>query len=238
MIHLQDKVRELERHLGITPSDPIRDPHQNPYLRPGPIEWHAGPLFGDTSSQPATSQPLPYSTRRRYGPPGKARSSGSPRPPQREGPEPPSSASPSRQQTQCRSCGQPVGADPRLDHIYPVAKGGLWVTTNLVFVCLQCNQRKSDMTLAAHLRANNLDRATVEARLTGLGKDFLTRPPRAPATCRAPPPRPPNRQPGACNPPSHPPIAPSMRNNLKTTVLPALPSPSCSLRSALLSPQP
>jgi DNA repair exonuclease SbcCD ATPase subunit len=73
---------------------------------------------------------------------------------------------------QCPYCGRPLGSNPHLDHIYPVSKGGLSVSTNLVFVCLQCNQWKSDMTLAVFLKANNLDRQAVEARLTHLAKDF------------------------------------------------------------------
>jgi hypothetical protein len=72
----------------------------------------------------------------------------------------------------CPYCGGALGNGARLDHIYPVAKGGLSVPTNLVFVCLRCNQQKSDMTLAAFLRAYNLDRAAVEERLAHLGKDF------------------------------------------------------------------
>lgn len=72
----------------------------------------------------------------------------------------------------CPYCERPLGSDPRLDHIYPVSKGGLSVSTNLIFVCLQCNQRKSDMTLAAFLKAYSLDRQAVEARLINLGKDF------------------------------------------------------------------
>jgi hypothetical protein len=72
----------------------------------------------------------------------------------------------------CPYCGDAIGSEPRLDHIYPVSKGGLSVRTNLVFVCLDCNQRKTDMTLAAFLRAFSLDRGAIEARLTVLGKEF------------------------------------------------------------------
>ena len=73
---------------------------------------------------------------------------------------------------QCPYCGGTLGSNPHLDHVYPVSKGGLSVSTNLIFVCLQCNQRKADKTLAAFLNSYNLDRQAVEVRLKQLGKDF------------------------------------------------------------------
>src|SRR6266516_1570815 len=72
----------------------------------------------------------------------------------------------------CPYCETAIGKDARLDHIYPVSKGGLSVRSNLVFVCIECNQRKSDMTLAAFLKVYKLDRVAIEARLTKLGKEF------------------------------------------------------------------
>jgi hypothetical protein len=72
----------------------------------------------------------------------------------------------------CPYCGGTLGSDPHLDHIYPVSKGGLSVSTNLIFVCLQCNQRKADKTLAEFLISYDLDRQAVEVRLKQLGKDF------------------------------------------------------------------
>jgi hypothetical protein len=72
----------------------------------------------------------------------------------------------------CPYCGKAMGSEARLDHIYPVSKGGLSVRSNLVFVCLECNQKKSDMTLAAFVKACNLDREAIEARLNQLGKEF------------------------------------------------------------------
>jgi hypothetical protein len=72
----------------------------------------------------------------------------------------------------CPYCGKPMGSEARLDHIYPVAKGGLSVCSNLVFVCLECNQKKSDMTLAAFVKVCKLDREAIEATLNQLGKDF------------------------------------------------------------------
>jgi hypothetical protein len=73
---------------------------------------------------------------------------------------------------QCPYCGVTLGSDPHLDHIYPVSKGGLSVSSNLIFVCLQCNQRKADKTLAAFLNSYNLNRQAVEASLKQLGKEF------------------------------------------------------------------
>ena len=72
----------------------------------------------------------------------------------------------------CPYCGKPIGNEARLDHIYPVSKGGLSVRFDLVFVCLECNQKKSDMTLAAFVKFCNLDREAIEIRLNQLGKDF------------------------------------------------------------------
>jgi len=72
----------------------------------------------------------------------------------------------------CPYCGSPIGSDARLDHIYPVSKGGLSVRRNLVFVCLRCNQEKSDLTLAAFVRNKKLDRVAIESRLIELGKEF------------------------------------------------------------------
>ncbi len=72
----------------------------------------------------------------------------------------------------CPYCGKSIGSEARLDHIYPVSKGGLSVRSNLIFVCLECNQKKSDMTLAVFVKVRNLDREAIEARLTQLGKEF------------------------------------------------------------------
>ena len=69
-----------------------------------------------------------------------------------------------------------MGTDARLDHIYPVSKGGLSVPSQLGFVCPQCNQKKSDMTLAAFAKAYKLDREAVEAKLCQLGNRVLLEP--------------------------------------------------------------
>jgi 5-methylcytosine-specific restriction endonuclease McrA len=72
----------------------------------------------------------------------------------------------------CPYCGNPIGTTARLDHIYPVSKGGLSTRSNLVFVCFDCNQKKSDMTLSTFVRRWGLDRGIIEDRLTSLGKEF------------------------------------------------------------------
>ena len=72
----------------------------------------------------------------------------------------------------CPYCGKPMGSEARLDHIYLVSKGGLSVRSNLVFVCLECNQKKSDMTLTAFVKVRNLDREAIETRLNQLGNEF------------------------------------------------------------------
>ena len=56
--------------------------------------------------------------------------------------------------------------------IYPASKGGLSVRSNLVLVCPHCNQKESDMTLAAFAKAYKLDREAAEARPSQLGKEF------------------------------------------------------------------
>ncbi len=72
----------------------------------------------------------------------------------------------------CPYCESKLEVGSVLDHIYPVAKGGLSTRQNLVFICFQCNSKKSDMTLAAFIRKHGLCREAVESRLAALGKDF------------------------------------------------------------------
>lgn len=59
----------------------------------------------------------------------------------------------------------------QLDHIYPVSKGGQSVIENLVFICAECNSKKSDATLAIFCSRNGLDREKVTSRLLMLGKE-------------------------------------------------------------------
>ena len=57
-----------------------------------------------------------------------------------------------------------------LDHIYPVAKGGLDTDENTVLVCNQCNIKKSDKTLMVFCTQMKFDYAKVGARLMKMGK--------------------------------------------------------------------
>ncbi|MFM0632564.1 HNH endonuclease [Paraburkholderia xenovorans] len=71
----------------------------------------------------------------------------------------------------CPYCGSPL-TDPHADHIYPVAKGGLSTLQNMVFVCADCNGRKSDRTLREFIKIMGFDQSAVETRLERLGKSF------------------------------------------------------------------
>lgn len=169
---LYHRIVAHEKTLGLKfPTDPIPSPDQNPYLTrstfalhepsaqryldhiKAELERHLQALGGDTARLERLEAVEARVLQRERDLAAKLRLTFTPT-------------------DDCPYCGGPLGNDPRLDHIYPVAKGGLSVSTNLVFVCLQCNQQKSDMTLAAFLRGYNLDRATVEERLANLGKDF------------------------------------------------------------------
>ncbi len=76
------------------------------------------------------------------------------------------------QQTECPYCGGPLGIAPHVDHIYPVSKGGLSMPRNLVYVCVECNTKKIDLTLTAFIKKFKLNREVVEQRLEHLNKDF------------------------------------------------------------------
>lgn len=73
---------------------------------------------------------------------------------------------------QCPYCEGPIGSDARADHIYPVVKGGLSTQENMVYVCLTCNQKKSDLTLREFIAIMSFDRQRVESTLEKLGKLF------------------------------------------------------------------
>ncbi len=75
-------------------------------------------------------------------------------------------------QKQCPYCGGSLQDNAQADHIYPLSKGGMSVERNMVFVCLPCNGKKTDLTLAAFIRRFGLDRGSIEERLTSMGKDF------------------------------------------------------------------
>ncbi|MFN7610426.1 MAG: HNH endonuclease, partial [bacterium] len=58
-----------------------------------------------------------------------------------------------------------------LDHIYPVSKGGLSTAGNMVFVCVDCNAKKRDLTLRRFLISYGFDEHYVREALDLLGKD-------------------------------------------------------------------
>lgn len=72
--------------------------------------------------------------------------------------------------TECPYCGDKLGANPHLDHIYPVCRGGLSVSSNLVWCCQRCNLKKSDMGLMTFLQSIGADIEVVVARLAKLNK--------------------------------------------------------------------
>jgi 5-methylcytosine-specific restriction endonuclease McrA len=57
-----------------------------------------------------------------------------------------------------------------LDHIYPVARGGLDTDENTVLVCSKCNRMKSDITLLLFCERMNFEFWDVCQRLKSLGK--------------------------------------------------------------------
>lgn len=57
-----------------------------------------------------------------------------------------------------------------LDHIYPVAEGGLDTMRNTVLVCSGCNTRKTDLTLRAFARKYSLNYENLCLRLERKGK--------------------------------------------------------------------
>lgn len=59
-----------------------------------------------------------------------------------------------------------------IDHIYPVAKGGLSTTKNMVSVCAECNLKKRDLTLNEFIRKFDLNRERIESNLDSLDKTY------------------------------------------------------------------
>ena len=59
-----------------------------------------------------------------------------------------------------------------MDHIYPVSKGGHSVIENLVFICEQCNIKKSDQTLTRFCLSTGLESEKITKRLVSLDKDI------------------------------------------------------------------
>lgn len=71
----------------------------------------------------------------------------------------------------CPYCNSPLnGEEMHLDHIYPVVKGGLSTTENLVYCCKKCNLKKGDKGLIEFLISENSDVQIVVNRLIKMGK--------------------------------------------------------------------
>jgi HNH endonuclease len=70
----------------------------------------------------------------------------------------------------CPYCGDLLGEEPHLDHIYPVSKGGLSILENLVWCCADCNILKCDKGLMEFLAENEFDVNAAIARLHKLRK--------------------------------------------------------------------
>jgi len=72
----------------------------------------------------------------------------------------------------CPYCNRRIVGLPHADHIYPIAKGGLSIERNMVYVCNECNIKKGILTLTAFIKKYQLDRDQVERNLEMLKKDF------------------------------------------------------------------
>ena len=72
----------------------------------------------------------------------------------------------------CPYCGNNLGDSPHQDHIYPIAKGGMSIEKNLVYVCMDCNLNKRDLTLNQFIKMYGMDRDFIENNLNELGKDY------------------------------------------------------------------
>ena len=72
----------------------------------------------------------------------------------------------------CPYCGEDMGDDPHCDHIYPLSKGGLSTPQNMVYVCSECNLKKTNLTLTQFINRFHVQRLEIESRLEKLGKDY------------------------------------------------------------------
>ncbi|MGA2619664.1 MAG: HNH endonuclease signature motif containing protein [Thermoguttaceae bacterium] len=72
----------------------------------------------------------------------------------------------------CPYCNGAMDGTLHADHIYPVVKGGLSTTENMVFVCESCNLKKHDKTLREFILQTGYDRDRIERALHQLGKRF------------------------------------------------------------------
>jgi 5-methylcytosine-specific restriction endonuclease McrA len=75
-----------------------------------------------------------------------------------------------RKTEKCPYCNNILGNNPHLDHIYPIAKGGLSIVENLVWCCSACNLSKSDKGLIQFLTKSNYPIQDVLTRLELMGK--------------------------------------------------------------------
>ena len=72
----------------------------------------------------------------------------------------------------CPYCGNNMAGIPHCDHVYPVSKGGFSTPRNMVYVCADCNTKKTDLTLTQFIKKYSLQRSEIEQRLEKLGKDY------------------------------------------------------------------
>lgn len=72
----------------------------------------------------------------------------------------------------CPYCHRELGDSPHADHIYPVDLGGLSIKNNMVYICKECNQKKSNRTLREFVKNNKLNAPAIEEILERLGKKF------------------------------------------------------------------
>jgi len=70
----------------------------------------------------------------------------------------------------CPYCERTLGPSPHADHIYPLAHGGQETVTNMIYVCEQCNLKKSDKTLLEFSQHEGYDYMKIVARLQSAGK--------------------------------------------------------------------
>ncbi|NMH25302.1 HNH endonuclease [Flavobacterium solisilvae] len=72
----------------------------------------------------------------------------------------------------CPYCNNLIVGFYHADHIYPISKGGLSTERNMIYVCSDCNLKKSDLTLQKFIIKYNLDRNLIESNLQMFNKDY------------------------------------------------------------------
>lgn len=72
----------------------------------------------------------------------------------------------------CPYCDGPLGEGPHADHIYPVNRGGLSTTDNMINVCSSCNLTKGALTLRQFCEKTGFSQAKIEKHLDLLGKVY------------------------------------------------------------------